>query len=176
MYTATSPLDELTTHRMETPLEDLVPVPVVARRRRLRLALMVGGAIGLIPWIVFLVTTLPANYVALGFDVLLVAFMATTAVLGFLRRQLVLLTAFTTGVLLICDACFDVMTAGPHDLWVSTLTATFVELPLAVILIITALRIFTLRASASGVTRATNPGADSPSGGPAANSKLTLLT
>jgi hypothetical protein len=140
MYTAPSPFDELTTHRLERPLEELVPAPVVARMRRLRLALMVGGAIGLIPWIVFLVITLPANYVALGFDVLLVAFMVTTAVLVFLRRQLVLLTAFTTGVLLICDAWFDVMTAGPHDVWVSALTATLVELPLAVILMSTALR------------------------------------
>jgi hypothetical protein len=173
MYTAPSPFDELKTYRMERPLEELVPAPVVARRRRLRLALVVGGAIGLIPWIVFLVTTLPANYVALGFDLLLVAFIATTAVLGFLRRQLVLLTAFATGVLLICDAWFDVMTAGPRDVWVCTLTATLVELPLAVILITTALRIFTLLASPSGVTRATNPGAGSPSGGPAAKSKLT---
>ena len=136
MYTATSPVDEPTTHRLERPLDELVPAPVVARMRRLRLALMVGGAIGL----VFLVITLPANYVALGFDVLLVAFMVTTAVLVFLRRELALLTAFTTGVLLICDASFDVMTAGPHDLWVSGLTATLVELPLAVILITTALR------------------------------------
>ena len=142
MYTAPSPFDELTTHRLERPLEELVPAPVVARTRRLRLALMVGGAIGLIPW--FLVGTLPSNYVALGFDVLLVAFMVTTAVLIFLRRQLVLLTAFTTGVLLICDAWFDVMTAGPHDLWVSALTATLVELPLAVILITTALGILRL--------------------------------
>ena len=149
MYTAPSPFDEPTTHRLERPLDELIPAPVVARRRRLRLALMVGGAIGLIPWIVFLVITLPANYVAhnwpatwVGFDALLVAFMVTTAVLVFLRRQLVPLTAFTTGVLLICDAWFDVMTAGPHDLWVSALTATLVELPLAVILITTALRIF----------------------------------
>ena len=141
MYTAPSPFDELTTHRLERPLDELVPAPVVAPMRRLRLALMVGGAIGLIPWMVFLVITLPANYVALGFDVLLVAFMVTTAVLVFLRRQLALLTAFTTGVLLICDAWFDVMTAGPHDLWVSALTATLVELPLAVILIATTLRI-----------------------------------
>ena len=126
--------------RLERPLEELVRAPVLARMRRLRLALMVGGAIGLIPWIVFLVITLPANYVALGFDVLLVAFMVTTAVLVFLRRQLVLLTAFTTGVLLISDALFDVMTAGSHDLWESALTATLVELPLAVILITTALR------------------------------------
>ena len=144
MYTAQSPLDELTTHRLESPLEELVPAPVVTRMRRLRLALMVGAAIGLIPWIVFLVSTLPANYVALGFDVLLVASMVTTAVLVFLRRQLVLLTAFTTGVLLISDALFDVMTVGPHDLWVSALTATLVELPLAVILITTALRILRL--------------------------------
>jgi hypothetical protein len=144
MYTALSPVDELTTYRLESPLEELVPEPVVARMRRLRLALMAGGAIGLIPLIVFLVSTLPANDVALGFDVLLVAFMVATAVLIFLRRQSALLTAFTTGVLLISDALFDVMTAGPHDLWESAATATLVELPLAVILIATALRILPL--------------------------------
>jgi hypothetical protein len=141
MYTATSLFDEPTTHRLERALDDSVPEPVVVRMRRLRLGLMIGGAIGLIPLIVFLVITLPANYVAVGLDVLLVAFMVTTAVLVFLRRQLVLLTAFTTGVLLICDAWFEVTTAGPHNVWVSALTATLVELPLAVILITTPLRI-----------------------------------
>src|ERR1700733_11497163 len=108
MYTALSPVDEPTTHRLERPLDELVPAPVVARMRRLRLALLVGGAIGLILWIVFFAFTLPANFVALGFDVLLVAFMVPTAVLVFLRRRLVLLPAFTPGVLLICDAWFDV--------------------------------------------------------------------
>jgi hypothetical protein len=144
MYTALSPVDEPTTHRLERPLDELVPAPVVPRMRRLRLALLEGGAIGLILWIVFLAITLPANDVALGFDVLLVAFMVATAVLVFLRRQLALLAAFTTGVLLICDAWFDVMTADPHDLWESALTATLVELPLAVILVTTALRILRL--------------------------------
>ena len=151
MYTATSPIDEPTTRRLERPLDELVLGPAVPRMRRLRLALMAGGAIGLVAWIVFLVITKPANYVThdwlatwVGFDILLVAFMATTAVLVFVRRQLVPLTAFTTGVLLICDAWFDVMTAGPHDLWVSALTATLVELPLAIILITTALRILRL--------------------------------
>ena len=141
MYTAPSLSDEPTTYRLERPLDELVPAPEVARMRRLRSALMVGGAIGLISSMVFLVITLPANYVAVGLDVLLVAFMVTTAVLVFLRRQLVLLTAFTTGVLLICDAWFAVTTAGPHNLWVSALTATLVELPLAAILITTPLRI-----------------------------------
>ena len=143
MYAALSPVDELTTHRLESPLEELVPAPVVTRMRRPRLALMAGGAIGLTLF-VLLAITLPANDVALGFDVLLVAFMVATAVLVFLRRRLVLLTAFTTGVLLICDAAFDVMTAGPHDLWESALTATLVELPLAAVLIATALRILRL--------------------------------
>jgi hypothetical protein len=144
MYTAPSLSDEPTTYRLERPLDELVPAPEVARMRRLRSALMLGGAIGLISSMVFLVITLPANYVAMGFDVLLVASMVTTAVLVFLRRQLVPLTAFTTGVLLICDAWFYVMTAGPHDLWVSAVTATLVELPLAVILITPALRILRL--------------------------------
>jgi hypothetical protein len=143
MYTALSPVDEPTTRPLERPLDELVSAPVVARMRRPRLALMAGGAIGLTLF-VLLAITLPANYVALGFDALLVAFMVATAVLVFLRRRLVLLTAFTTGVLLICDAAFDVMTAGPHDLWASALTATLVELPLAVILITTALRILRL--------------------------------
>jgi hypothetical protein len=150
MYTALSPVDEPTTHRLERPLDELVPAPVVARMRRLRLALLVGGVIGLILWTVFLAITLPANYVALGFDVLLVAFMVTTAVLVFFRRRFVLLTAFTTGVLLICDAWFDVMTAGTHDLWVSALTATLVELPLAIILITTTLRILRLTVTSTG--------------------------
>jgi hypothetical protein len=141
MYTAPSLLDEPTTHRLEGPLDELVPAPVVTRTRRRRSALTAAGAIGLISSIAFLVITLPADYVALGFDVLLVAFMLTTMVLVFLRQQLMLLTALTTGVLLICDAGFNVMTAGPHDLWISALTATLVELPLAVILIATVLRI-----------------------------------
>ncbi|MGA7053505.1 MAG: hypothetical protein WBZ37_19970 [Mycobacterium sp.] len=148
MYTSTSPIDEPATYRLETPLDELVPAPVVARRRQLRFALMVGGAIALVAGIVFLAITLPANDVALGFDVLLVASIATTAVLVFVRRQLVPLSALTTGVLLICDAWFDVMTAGPRDLWASALTATLVELPVAVILIATALRMLQLNRDA----------------------------
>ncbi len=40
-----------------------------------------------------------------------------------------------SGVLLICDACFDVMTAKGADLLVSVVTAALGELPLAIILI-----------------------------------------
>ena len=99
----------------------------------------------------YLSLTLPPNYVAhnwpatwVGFDTLLVAFMVATAVLGYLRRQLLLFAAFTSGVLLICDAWFDLMTAGPNDLWLSVTTAFGIELPVAIFMITGARRIMRL--------------------------------
>jgi hypothetical protein len=141
-------------HRLERPLDELLPTPTLQRIRRLRLALMSGGVAGLIPWTTYLGLTLPDRYVTynwtatwVGFDALLWIFMGATAVLGLLRRQLVMMAAFTTGVLLVCDAWFDVMTAAPADRWASVLTAALVELPLAVLLITGALRIMRLTAS-----------------------------
>jgi hypothetical protein len=140
--------------RLQRPLDEVLHPTIARRMRRTRLTLMTGGAIVLIPWIVYLAFTLPANYVAqnwpatwIGFDCLLVAFMAATAVLGWLRRQLVMLTAFTTGVLLICDAWFDILTAGlGRNLAVPMLTAALGNLPLAAIMITGALRIQRLTA------------------------------
>jgi hypothetical protein len=139
--------------RLQRPLDEVFPPPMARRMRRTRLTLMVGGAIVLIPWMVYLAFTLPANYVAhnwpatwMGFDRVLIAFMVATAVLGWLRRQLVVLPAFTTGVLLICDAWFDILTASPRGIWVSMLTATLGNLPLAVIMITGASRILRLTA------------------------------
>jgi hypothetical protein len=140
--------------RLERPLGELVPSSALARLRRVRLVLMLGAIVGLIPWTVYLAITLPDKYIAhnwpatwVGFDILILIFMAVTALLGLLRRQLLVLTAFTTGILLICDAWFDVMTAAPADRWLSVLTAVFGELPLAIILITGALRILRLTAT-----------------------------
>ena len=123
--------------------------------RRIRLTLMTGSSVVLIPWVIYLGLTLPDTYTAhnwpatwIGFDSLLVAFMAATAVLGFLRRQLVLLTAFTTGVLLVCDAWFDIMTSDfGHDLAMPLMTALLIELPLAALMITGAIRILRLTAT-----------------------------
>lgn len=140
--------------RLARPLEEVLPEPGGFEQvRRARLRLMIIGTVVLIPWIVYLGLTLPDTYVAqnwvatwVGFDSLLVVFMAATVILGFLRRQVLILTAFTTGVLLICDAWFDILTARSDEMWLSIVTAVFGGLPLAVILIGGTLRIMRVMA------------------------------
>ncbi|GBE64735.1 hypothetical protein MFM001_11970 [Mycobacterium sp. MFM001] len=139
--------------RLQRPIAEVYPRSL-ERVRRIRVGLMATGSVLLIPWIVYLAFTLPDIYMAhnwtatwVGFDSLLVIFMAATAILGFLRRQVLILTAFTTGVLLICDAWFDIMTAGPNDMWLALVTALFGALPLATLLIAGALRIIRLMAT-----------------------------
>ncbi len=136
--------------RLEQPVGDLIDPALLARLRRNRLSLMVGGSVAMVPWLGYLSVTLPENYVAhnwpvtwVGFDILLVGFMLSTAVLGYLRRQLLVPAAFTTGVLLICDAWFDLTTAGPQDVWLSVTTA-LIEVPVAVLLIFSAQRLIRL--------------------------------
>ena len=57
---------------------------------------------------------------------------------------MLLFAAFTSGVLLICDAWFDLMTAGPNDVWLSVFTALVIEVPLAIFMITGAQRIMRL--------------------------------
>jgi hypothetical protein len=120
--------------------------------RRIRAWLALSAAIALIPWTIYLALTLPQSYAAqhweatwVGFDVLLLVFMIATAVLGFARHHLLTLFAFATGVLLVCDAWFDIMTARRGDVAVSVLTAALGELPLAAVLIGGTLRILRLQ-------------------------------
>src|ERR1700741_1706417 len=97
--------------------------------RRVREWLAVSAAIALIPWTIYLALTLPQSYSAqhwqltwVGFDVLLMAFMLATAVLGFTNHPLLKLFAFATVVLLVFDAWFDVLTARRGDFLVSVLS------------------------------------------------------
>jgi hypothetical protein len=120
----------------------------LVRIHRIREWLALSAAIALIPWTIYLGLTLPQSYPAqhwqatwVGFDVLLLAFMIATAVLGFTHHRLLTLFAFTTGVLLVCDCWFDVLTAKRGDFVVSVLTAALGELPLAAVLIVGTLRI-----------------------------------
>ncbi|WP_405539327.1 hypothetical protein OG787_45465 [Streptomyces sp. NBC_00075] len=113
------------------------------RHRRHSLELLAVCAVGLVPWTVLLALTLPSDYQVhewratwVGFDVLLVAAMASTVHFGWRRRRAVVASAIATAVLLVCDAWFDVSLAfGTPDIWLSGALAVFVELPMAVFLI-----------------------------------------
>ncbi|QIS13111.1 hypothetical protein [Nocardia arthritidis] len=145
--------------RLQTP--HVLPRPSVVRlHRRIRLTLMTGGTIALIPWITYLGFTLPDDYTArnwtltwVGFDILLVIMMATTAFLGWQRRPLVLLPAFGTGMLLLVDAWFDITTADSRDVWVSLAIAFGAELPLALLQIGGALLLFKFLAKSHPLAR-----------------------
>ena len=140
--------------RLVRPVADVLPPHFDTRKaRQRRLALMTAGAAALVPWTIYLGASLPNRYVArhwtltwVGFDVVLMAMFASTALLGFLRRQLVVVTAFASGVLLLCDAWFDVTTANPHDRPFSIGAAVLAEAPIAILLISGALRLLGMTA------------------------------
>jgi hypothetical protein len=92
----------------------------------------------LLPWTVYIGESLPARQVSphydaawAGFDVLLLAALASTAFFA-LRRSRYLATAATaTAALLVVDAWFDVMTTPASQRLESVVLAATVELPLA---------------------------------------------
>ncbi|MCU1655469.1 MAG: hypothetical protein JWO57_125 [Pseudonocardiales bacterium] len=141
--------------RLARPTSELVGSATAVRKlRRHRLTFLIVCAAALVPWTVYLGLSLPDRYVArnwsvtwVGFDAVLVAMFLVTALLGALRRQMLVLTTFASGILLLCDAWFDLTTAGPDDIWVSVATAGFVEVPIAVLLISSALRLVHLMAA-----------------------------
>ena len=139
--------------RLERPMAELKPRSYAERLRQAHLGLMTGGALFMIPWIVYLALTLPQNYTVHdwpltwgGFDILLVAFMAATAILTWLHRQVVVLPAFTTGILRVCDAWFDVTTASSGELRLTLLTA-FLGCLLAAVLMAGSVSLVRLNAS-----------------------------
>ena len=121
--------------RLSAPVEEIAPSSQwLMQTVELRMLVMVISAVLLVPWTIYIAITLPRRYVAnnwdrtwVGFDLLLLVMIASTAVLGYLRRQLLILASFSTGVLLICDAWFDVMTSDDVDRTWSAVTAVLVE-------------------------------------------------
>jgi hypothetical protein len=77
--------------------------------------------------------------------------LAATAILGWLRRQLVILTAFTAGVLLLSDAWFDVMLTAPPERWLSVATLAL-EIPIALFLIAGPLQLMRIMAARTWTT------------------------
>jgi hypothetical protein len=103
-------------------------------------AVAVTGTLVLAAWIWGLARTLPHRYLAdnwntawIGYDLALLAGLALTGWAAWRGSALLLPAAFTTAILLVCDAWFDVMTAATvTDRTASALVALVAELPLAV--------------------------------------------
>lgn len=101
-------------------------------------ALLACTAIGLIPWTLWLTFSLPSKHVThhydlawVGFDVGLAAVIATTAIAAYRQLQILGPLAAATCAMLVSDAWFDVVTAGPGERLEAGLQAGFAELPLA---------------------------------------------
>ena len=116
----------------------------VARLRRARpwLLLLVGGvAVALLPWTAYLSATLPAEHLANHWDIAwagLDAFEAVALVLLFVAvirsSKFVPMFAAIAGTALLCDAWFDVMTAGTgRSLHWAIAEAIVAEIPLALL-------------------------------------------
>jgi len=111
----------------------------------------------LVPWIVVLAVTLPRHYETghwqvawIGFDIALFASLAVTAWSLWRQRQIVVIACLITGTLLICDGWFDITTSGHgSDLIKSILSATLIEIPLAISLLVLSGRIQRINARLS---------------------------
>lgn len=99
-----------------------------------------GGVVLLIPWVAVLATSLPDHHSAdqwrlawSGFDVALTLACAFAALTGW-RRQIVITALTVLGVLLVCDAWFDItLSWGTSEQTTSILSAVVVEIPVAII-------------------------------------------
>lgn len=116
----------------------------VNRRRRLVVLLITcGGAVVLIPWIVYLNATLPATASGgawrtawVGFDIGLVGVLGCAGWLALRRRQAVVLLLTVAASLMAVDAWFDVtLSWGTREHLTSIVTAVALELPVAVFLV-----------------------------------------
>jgi hypothetical protein len=134
--------------RLARPLRDVVSDDAQLRRqRRLRIGLAAGAAVVLVPWVIYLAFSLPGQHKVrawgplwVGFDGIELMLLALTFWFSWQRKVLGLLVAFATGVVLLCDAWFDVLTSAPGDLWQAVLAAVLIEIPLAMILMAGAFR------------------------------------
>lgn len=133
--------------RLARPLHEVDDPHDLRRRRRLRITVAGAAALLLVPWVLYLAFSLPTvhkvrnwDVMWVGFDVVELALLALTFWLGYRRRLVALLVGFATGVVLLCDAWFDIMTSAPGDLWQALLAAAVIEIPLAVLLMSGAFR------------------------------------
>jgi len=121
-----------------------------SRRRRVLVILITGGgAVALIPWIVYLNATLPSSSSGgawrtawVGYDLGLVAVFGCAGWMALRRRQLLVLLLTAAATLLAADAWFDVtLSWGTKEQLASIVTAAVLEVPIAVFFLSVAWRL-----------------------------------
>jgi hypothetical protein len=92
----------------------------------------------MLPWTIYIGASLPTRQLSphydvawVGFDVILLTALASTAYFALRRSRYLSSAATATATLLVVDAWFDVMTTPRNQVWQSVLLAVAVELPLA---------------------------------------------
>lgn len=121
------------THQVEPPPGRL-PLP------RWVTPVLAVTAVGLLPWTLWLTFSLPARHVSqhydlawVGFDVALASAFAATAWCTIRASEWLIPIAAVTGTMLVCDAWFDVVTAGRAEIGEALTEALLAEIPLAVL-------------------------------------------
>ena len=97
-------------------------------------------SLALLPWTIYLGESLPARQLSphydvawTGFDVMLIAALASTAYFALRRSRYLAISAAATAALLLVDAWFDILTTPGNQVAESILLAAAVELPLAAV-------------------------------------------
>jgi len=117
--------------------------------RRWIVRFLAACCLGLVPWTIGLAVGLPRSYEIrswpltwVGFDVILLGCLGTTAWALWRRRLSAIPASLITAALLVCDAWFDIVTAhGGRCLLLSVATALLVEIPIATLLGLTSIRL-----------------------------------
>jgi hypothetical protein len=102
---------------------------------------LIGVAIALVPWTLWLTWSLPAQHVArhwraawVGYDLALALLLLATGVASVRRSPQIVVAGSAAATLLLADAWFDVVTAARGgELVESVLEAVFAEIPLALV-------------------------------------------
>jgi len=116
-------------------------------QQRLAGAVLVAAAVLLPAWAVYLAVVLPREHVSPNWDVVWVGFdlaLATLAATAFValrrRSRWAPVLAGALAAALVCDAWFDVMTSDGGDRRVAIALAVLLELPVAVLAVVTGAR------------------------------------
>ena len=137
--------------------------------REISIAVTLGAAVLLVPWITWLAYSLPItektqawSLAWVGFDCILAVVLLSTAWLGHKRRQIALVGLVMAGSMMLMDAWFDItLSWGTRGFGGAVLSGILVEMPVGLLLITSALLI--MRRSAALVAKLRGLSGSSPS-------------